>query len=145
MLRGVSVGCSCAAVPRSSNSRGRGPLPPGGGRLRIVEELPRVCDRGRGDLLPSEHASDFLDSALAVIEFFDAGPRPAFRFFLPDAEMGVAKTRDLGKVSHAYDLVVPGQLAEFPTDDLRHAAPNACVNLVKDQRGGLRSALDRFE
>ena len=47
--------------------------------------------------------------------------------------MGVGVRRHLGEVTHAEDLVRPGERPERPADDLAEPATDAAVDLVEDE------------
>src|SRR6185503_16572366 len=60
--------------------------------------------------------------------------------------MRISKARDLRLMSHAQHLVTLGELLEFQTDRFAHAAPNAAVDFVKDNRAWkLRSSGDGLQ
>src|SRR5436853_7620997 len=72
---------------------------------RPFQQLARVRDRRRGDLLAAEHAGDLTDARLIVFELPDARPRLPAAVLFPNVKVCGSEAGDLRQMRHADDLI----------------------------------------
>src|SRR5205814_2675733 len=101
---------------------------------RATEQLARVRDGARGDLLAAEHPRDLRDARLVILELANARARVRGDVFFPDIKVCRAEARDLRQMRDADDLVPRGEVLQFAADDFGDAAADAGVDLVEYER-----------
>ena len=92
-----------------------------------------VLARPFGDFEAAKHARHFIDPRL-IFQFFDMGCRVASDNLFMNHVMGVSERRYLGQVRDANDLVRGCHSFEPLADNLSHAATDAGVYLIEQER-----------
>ena len=72
--------------------------------LALPEQFARMATGERCDLMPAEHARQFIDPC-SFLQLIDEGPRSRPIDPLPDEKMGVRIPRNLGLMRDAQNLI----------------------------------------
>ena len=104
----------------------------GTSRQHFLSMLPR----GGGNLFASGHASDLLDTFWEAQRVY-LNSRIVACHRLLHAIMLIAMTGNLGEISNTEHLVGAGNMPEFFADDLRSTPPNAGIDFVENEGGGM--------
>src|SRR5262249_53359704 len=99
------------------------------------QQLACMFARGRRNLRPADHASQFLDSP-GLIQFADPCLCASSGNLLGYSEVSRSIACDLGLMSHTENLIRARESLQSGSDGIRYPASDTCINLIKDQRPG---------